>query len=153
VWADGADVGTDDSATTWTQRYTVSGGTITLTDAASNVVVGLGYTAPFKSSKLGQATQDVQSPLNTQKKINHLGLVMADVHSKGVRYGADFTVMDDLPSTVNGVDIGNVVLTDYDENPSEFPGTWTTDSRLCLLAQAPRPVTMLATTVDIEVHK
>lgn len=153
VWADGADVGTDDSATTWVQRYTVSGGAITLATAASNVVVGLGYDAQFKSSKLGQATQDAQSPLNTQKKINHLGLIMADVHSKGVRFGADFTVMDNLPSTVNGVDIGNVILTSYDENPSEFPGLWDTDSRLCLLAQAPRPCTMLAATVDIEVHK
>jgi hypothetical protein len=37
----------------WTQRYTVAGGAITLADAASNVVVGLGYTAQFKSAKLG----------------------------------------------------------------------------------------------------
>lgn len=153
VWADGADVGTDDSTTPWVQRYTVSAGSITLAAAASNVVVGLPYTAPFQSAKLGQATQDVQSPLNAQKKINHLGLIMADVHSKGVRYGADFDVLDDLPSTVNGVDIGQVILASYDENPSEFPGKWDTNMRLCLLAQAPRPCTMLAATVDLEVHK
>lgn len=153
VWADGADVGTDDSVSPWVQRYTVSGGTIKLPVAAANVVVGLPYSAQFKSSKLGQATQDVQSPLNAQKKINHLGLIMADVHSKGLQFGADFTVMDDLPSTVNGVDIGNVVLTSYDENPSEFPGKWDTDMRLCLLARAPRPCTMLAATVDLEIHK
>ncbi len=153
VWANGVDVGTDDSVTPWTQRYTVSGGAITLDAPAANVVVGLGYTAPFKSSKLGQATQDVQTPLNTQKKINHLGLIMADVHSKGLRYGADFDVMDDLPSTVNGVDTGNIIITSYDENTAEFPGTWDTDSRLCLLAQAPRPCTILAATIDMELYK
>lgn len=153
VWADGADVGTDDSVEPWAQRYTVSSGAITLPTAASNIVVGLGYTAQFKSAKLGQATQDVQSPLNAQKKINHLGLIMADVHSRGLRFGADFTVMDDLPSTDNGMDIGNVILTSYDENPSEFPGIWDTDMRLCLQAQAPRPCTMLAATVDLEIHK
>lgn len=153
VWADGADVGTDDSATPWVQRYTVTAGQITLAKAASNVVVGLPYTAQFKSTKLGEATQDVPSPLNAQKKINHLGLIMADVHSKGVRYGADFDHLDDLPSTVNGVDIGQVILASYDENSSEFPGTWDTDSRLCLQSQAPRPCTMLAATIDLEEYK
>lgn len=153
VWADGADVGTDDSAMPWTQRYTVTGGQITLAVAATNVVVGLPYAAQFQSTKLGEATQDVPSPLNAQKKINHLGLIMADVHSKGVRYGADFDHLDDLPSTVNGVDIGQVILANYDENPSEFPGIWDTDSRLCLQAQAPRPCTMLAVTLDLEQYK
>lgn len=153
VWADGADVGTDDSVTPWAQLYTVVGGQIVLAAAASNVVVGLPYTAQFQSSKLGEATQDVPSPLNTQKKINHLGLIMANVHSKGVCFGADFNDLDDLPSTVNGVDIGQVILTDYDENPSEFPGIWDTDCRLCLQAQAPRPCTILAATLDMEQYK
>ena len=78
---------------------------------------------------------------------------MADVHSKSVRFGADFSHLDDLPSTVNGVNLGQVILADYDENPSEFPGIWDTDSRLCLQAQAPRPCTMLAATIDMEQYK
>lgn len=153
VWADGADIGTDDSARPWTQRYTVTGGQITLPVAASNVVVGLPYTAQFKSTKLGMATQDIQSPLNMTKKINHLGLIMANVHSKGITYGPDFDHLDDLPSTINGVDTGSIMITDYDEETGEFPGTWTTDMRLCLQAQSPRPCTVLAATIEAEMHK
>ncbi len=154
VWGDGVDLGTDDDTSTWTQRYTVSSGRITLaSEPDSTVIVGLGYTAQFKSTKLGLATQDVQTPLNAEKRINHLGFIMAYVHSKGVRYGPDFTNLDDLPSTVNGVDLGQVILTDYDESPSSFGGSWSTDSRLCMQAQAPRPCTILAATIDIEMHK
>jgi hypothetical protein len=31
----------------------------------------------------------------------------------------------------------------------EFPGTWTTDARVCLQAQAPRPATVVAVTIDM----
>ena len=78
VWADGADVGTDDTVVPWVQRYTVSGGQITLATAASNVVVGLGYTSKFQSAKLG--SQGGVTPLNQQKKTHHIGLILADTH-------------------------------------------------------------------------
>jgi hypothetical protein len=153
VWADGADVGTDDSVTPWVQRYTVSGGQITLAVAASNVVVGLPYTGQFKSTKLGQATQEIQSPLNVQKSINHLGLILSDTHTKGLKYGPSFDVLDDLPGIEAGTTVTPGVREEYDESPIEFPGTWTTDSRICLQAQAPRPCTVLAATYDTEMHK
>ena len=48
VWADGVDIGTDDTTTTWAQRYTVDNtGTVTLPSAHSSIVVGLPYTAQF----------------------------------------------------------------------------------------------------------
>lgn len=148
VWADGADVGTDDSGTTWTQRYTVSGGQITLAAAASNAVVGLGYSATFQSAKLGVQAQ--VSPLNQQKKIGHIGLILADIHRKGLRFGPSFDYLDDMPEIENGTDVTDEVRADYDENPIEFPGTWTTDLRVCLVAQAPRPATVLAITPDMD---
>ncbi len=154
VWADGADVGTDDSTLPWTQRYTVSGGQITLSTAASNVVVGLGYTAQFKSAKLGTAGQ--VSPLNQQKRTVHLGLVLANMHPRGLRYGPYFDgqftdyYMDDMPLIEDGTEVGTDMADDYDQNMVEFPGTWTTDARLCLQAQAPRPCTVLAVTTDMK---
>lgn len=157
VWADGYDVGTDDSALPWTQRYTVSGGQITLAAVASNAVVGLGYTAQFKSAKLGSAGQ--VSPLNQQKRVVHLGLVLANMHPRGVRYGPYFDgqftgyYMDDMPLIEDGTEVGTAVVADYDhydQNTIEFPGTWTTDARLCLQAQAPRPCTVLAVTTDLK---
>jgi len=156
VWADARDVGTDDSARPWTQRYTVTGGQITLATAASNVVVGLGYTAQFKSAKLGQAMQG-SSSLNQAKKIGHIGFVLADTYPKGVKYGPTLDDtgsmrMDDMPGVEGGTDVGAATLTDYDENLIEFPGTWTTDLRVCVQAQAPRPATVLAITLDETAH-
>jgi len=147
VWADGFDVGTDDSVSPWVQRYTVAGGQITLATAASNVVVGLGYTAQFKSVKLG-------SMLNKEKTISQLGLIAADIHPKGLRYGSEFDsstfTMNDMPEIEAGALVGPDMRADYDEDTISFPGTWNTDTRVCLQAQAPRPVTVLAVTMDLQ---
>lgn len=156
VWADGFDVGTDDSARPWTQRYTVAGGQITLAAPASNVVVGLGYTAQFQSAKLGQAVQG-GSALNQQKKIGHIGIVAADIHPKGIKFGPTLDdtgsmAMDDMPEIERGTLVGPETRADYDENMIEFPGTWTTDLRVCIQAQAPRPATVLGITPDMTVQ-
>lgn len=148
VWADGADVGTDDTVVPWVQRYTVTGGQITLSSAVSNAVVGLGYTSQFQSSKLG--SQGGVTPLNQQKKTHHLGLILADLHPRGVQFGPSFDYLDDMPLIEDGTLIGTATETDYDQNFIEFPGTWTTDSRLCLQGQAPRPCTVVAATLDMD---
>jgi hypothetical protein len=151
VWADGQDVGTNDSARPWTQRYTVAGGQITLSTEASNVVVGLGYTAQFKSVKLGAITQE-GSPLNQQKKVGHLGILAAYLHPKGLQFGPDFSTLDDMPEMEAGTRVGTATRADYDENLIEFPGTWSTDARVCIQAQAPRPATVIAITPDLTAH-
>jgi hypothetical protein len=153
VWADGVDVGTIDSARPWTQTYTVAGGSITLAEPASEVVVGLGYTAQFKSAKLGFMLQG-DSPLNRTKKINKMGLVLADTHRKGLKFGPSLddtgsNRMDDMPGVERGTDVTQETRETYDENVIEFPGTWTTDARVCLQAQAPRPATVVAVTIDM----
>lgn len=151
VWADGADVGTDDSSTTWTQTYTVSSGQITLATAAENVVVGLPYTAQWESTKLGMQMSQIQSTLNSKKKIDHLGLVARWVHAKGLRYGTDFSTLYDLPEIEQGTTVtANSVRTEYDEQTIPFPGRWLTDARMCLQAQAPRPCTLLAVKAELE---
>jgi hypothetical protein len=148
VWADGVDVGTNDSVSPWVQRYTAdSSGLVTLGAKYSNIVVGLGYTAKFQSAKLGAQAQF--SPLNQQKKIGHVGLILADIHRKGVQFGPSFDYLDDMPEIEAGTNVTDEVRPDYDENLIEFPGTWTTDLRICLQGQAPRPATVLALTPDV----
>lgn len=149
VWADGADIGTDDSTSAWTQRYTVSGGSVTLASRVSNAVIGLAYTAPFLSAKIGLMGE--VSPLNQQKRIGHIGMVLGYTHPRGVRYGAalDVTQMDDMPLIENGTQIGTTTEASYDENLIEFPGTWTTDARVALLGAAPRPCTVMGVTTDM----
>lgn len=150
VWADGIDYS---PGTTSQTTFTVSGGSITLGTAVTNYVVGLAYTGQWKSAKTGRQVSEIQTPLNQQKRISHLGVVAAWLHPKGLRFGPDFDHLDDLPGTERGAMVAaNTVRTSYDEQEFIFPGVWGTDTRLCLQAQAPRPVTLLAAVPDIEIH-
>ncbi|MBP5144093.1 hypothetical protein HUT00_36485, partial [Pseudomonas chlororaphis] len=141
VWADGRDAGT----------ATVSGGQVTLATAASNVVVGLGYRARFKSSKLAYASA-LGTALLQRKRISQIGFALADTHKQGIRYGQDYTTMDDLPAIEDYELVGNEVWDTYDKETIEFPGSWDTDSRVCLEANAPRPATVLGMAFVIETN-
>lgn len=148
VWADGADVGHDTSDA---RIYTVSGGQITLATAASNVIVGLPYTAQWKSGKLVQLANG--NALKASKQIKGLGVILKNTHYKGLKFGQDFTHLDDLPSMEFGAPVAaGTIHADYDEQSFGFPGEWTTDSRLCLQAMAPRPCNILAAVCDTEYH-
>ena len=148
VWADSADVGhdADDGLI-----YTVAGGQIVLATAASNVVVGLPYTAQWKSGKLLQLQSQLGLMLTQEKSIRGLGMIMADVHRKGVKFGPDFDHLDDLPSVEDGERVAaNAIRTDYDKPPFVFPGKWSPDSRVCLQGMAPRPATVLCLVAEVE---
>jgi hypothetical protein len=139
VWADGVYIGTS----------VVSSGQINLAASASDVVVGLTYTAEWQSSKLSQLEA---MALVRDRQIKGLGLVLADVHAKGLQVGPDFTHLDDLPEIFDGQVVGtNEVREEYDQEIVTIPGMWDTDSRLCLKATAPKPVTVLAAVVDGEI--
>lgn len=155
VWADGRDVGTDDTTdpANWTQRYSIDATTGLLTpplrDPAANVVVGLPYSAQFQSARMGLQPQG-GSPLNQQKVGKHIGFILADTHRQGIRFGPSFDVLDNMPMIEDGTLVTQEVSADYDQNYIEFPGTWTTDLRICIVAQAPRPATVSAVTFDME---
>lgn len=138
VWGAGADLGT----------YTVSGGAITLSEAVTSATIGLPYTAQYKSMKMGlSASLDI--PLNVTKRIDHIGLVLINTHKAGLEYGADFDNLDGLPLMENeAVTDVDEVWESYDQGFVEFNGEWTTDARICLKAQAPRPCTVLAVQVQ-----
>lgn len=155
VWADGKCL---DDASGDIKTFTVASGQISLTDGgsayqASTGTVGLAYTAQFKSAKLSQVASGLGDPMNAHKMIKSLGVCLADVHPKGLEFGRDFTNMDPLPEVIDGAVVNpDTVLTDYNPEPIAFPGSWSTDARLCLQANAPRPVTVLAAVCEVEVH-
>lgn len=149
VWADGVDVGTNSDGTL---AYTVAGGQITLVAAASNIVVGLPYTAQWKSGKLVQLQSPIGSSLPDNALIGELGLIMANVHAKGVKYGPDFDNLDDLPGfeeAALAVD-PNAVRATYDSQSFPFAGSWFSDSRICLQSKAPRPAIIQALIAEVE---
>lgn len=129
------------------QTYTVNAsGEIVVDEAALQGAVGLAYEAPWKSAKLGQA-------LSRRARIDHLGLLLADVHVKGLKFGQtiDEDAMDPLPLMYQGRPVTeNTVHSIWDDDPVEVRGEWNTNPRLCLLAKAPRPVTVLGALVSGE---
>lgn len=131
---------------------TVSG----LPKAVTNACVGLGYTARWQSMKQAFAAA-LGTPLNQLKRIDRLGLVLRNTHARGIQVGNDFDHLDDLPladlpylSPAGGsLTDTDAILNDYDHQMSGFDDVWSTDSRVCLQAESPRPATALAFTVGM----
>lgn len=145
VWGDGKFQGT----------FVVASGQITgLPVAVSNAVIGLTYTAQFKSAKLAYAGQ-LGTALSQRKRVTHVGLIMAQVHPTGITFGPDFTTMDGLPTLDNklaAVD-PDAVWDQYDHDLTPWPGGWNIDSRICLKAVAPKPVTVCGVSFAIETNE
>jgi hypothetical protein len=158
VWADGVDVGTvDGSDGSVTYTYTVAAdGSLSaaLPAAATNIMIGLPYDARFQSGKLVQLVAQLGTPLNQTRNIKGLGLIMSDVHRRGILYGRDFTTMRDLPSKEGGATVDDdAIRAEYDAPSFPFPGQWSTDERVCLLARAPRPVVVLAAVAEVDTRE
>jgi hypothetical protein len=137
VWGNTKDLGT----------YTVASGQITLSEAVTTAYVGLPYTGRFKSAKLalGVATGE---PLTQRQRLDHVGLVLANTHSQGLRYGQDFDNMYNLPMVEQGTLVADdTIHATYSEDSIPLDGKWSTDARLCLEAASPRACTVLAAVV------
>lgn len=131
---------------------TVSSGQVSgLTEDGSGVV-GLSYTAQWKSAKLTYASK--QTPLSQVKNIHQLGVILYNTHYQALKYGPNFTDLDDLPQSENYQTVpDDTVHTSYDEETFEFDGDWDTDLRLCLQAQSPNPCTILAAIIGVETNE
>ncbi|EOI7348447.1 hypothetical protein OZ811_003343 [Yersinia enterocolitica] len=142
VWADGFDIG----------ELTVADGKISLASGKSNVTAGLGYRAKFKSTKLAYSA-GMGTALTQRKRVERVGLILADTHAQGIQFGPDFESLDDMPREERGEFVADGKIWDaYDNDAIEFPGSWDTDSRICIQASAPRPATVLAAIVGLTTH-
>lgn len=151
VWADGRDLspGSGDGQS----KYTVTGGAITLAEAVSQAVVGLGYEARYQSTKLAYVVVPGDSGLTTRKRIHSLGVVLADTHAQGLEYGNDFDTMDSLPlMEAYAVVDPDSIWDEYNFEAFAFPGEWKVDARMCLRATAPRPCTILAAVAGLNAN-
>jgi len=138
IWGDGVDRGT----------ATVSGGAVP--GDYTVWCVGLPYTAPYKSAKLAGQT-GLGLSLTQESRVDHIGLVLADTHAQGLRFGPDFDELDSLPRVEGGALVdANHVWQSYDEGMVEFPGEWSSDNRICLVASAPRPCTVLGAVLSVD---
>jgi len=141
------------SSLTITKLTVSGGGTVTIPTAYDNVCVGLPYIARFKSAKLAYAAQ-MGTALNQTKKIDRIGLILANTHHQGVRFGQDFTTMDDLPLVKDGAAVtADTVHDEYDGVMTTLNGSWNTDSRLCLVACSPRPAMVMSAVLNITTNE
>lgn len=96
------------------------------------------------------------TPFNQKKKIDGLGLILVNTHCQGLKYGNSFDAMDSIPlddvPMIAGEPDLNHIFESYDSDMFEFDDEWSTDSRLCLQAAAPRPVTVACATISLEVN-
>jgi hypothetical protein len=129
----------------------VQGGAVTLPNGqtALTIIACLGYVAPFMSAKLAYAAQ-LGTALSQRKRIDHVGLVLYDAGSQGLQFGQRFDALDNLPLFEAGAATpAAATWSEYDEPMIEAPGSWQTDARLCLLAQAPNPCTVGGVAIGI----
>ncbi len=133
----------------------VASGAITLPNGqtALTIIACLGYAAPFMSAKLAYAAQ-LGSALTQRKRIDHVGLVLYDANYQGVAFGQRFDALDNLPLYEAGAATpAGTTWSEYDEPMIEVPGSWQTDARLCLLAQAPNPCTVGGVVVGLTTNE
>jgi hypothetical protein len=133
-------------------RFTVTDGEITLPVAKENACVGLPYEARFKSAKLAYAAA-AGTALAQPKRIDHLALILQNTHLQGIKFGGNFDRLDWLPRMYRGATLAaDHIFTDHDVVSIGVPGKWDTDERLCLISQAPRPVTVLGAVISLTTH-
>lgn len=126
----------------------VTGGAVS--GSYANWCVGLPYTATYRSAKLAGQTS-LGLSLTQRSRINSIGMILADTHAQGVQFGPDLDNLDDLPLMENGAEVeANSIWEAYDEGMVEFPGEWSTDNRVCLVARAPLPCTVLGVVLSID---
>lgn len=153
VWADGVDLSPEVNGVQKT--YTVLNGQITVSGSViSQAVVGLPYQGTWVSHKLANIGMgDGGVGLTQRNKVTQLGVILLDTHAKGLKFGSQADYLDPLPEIEAGAVVpGDRVWVGYDADMIEFPGEWGTDSRLWLVANAPRPCTVLAAVLAIEEH-
>lgn len=135
-------------------KYTVAGGSIALSEpvTAADVLVGLEYVAPYRSTKLAYAAA-AGTALNQIKRVNYVAVICGLIHNDGLEFGQDFNSMDKLPRLFEGRPVGaHEILLDYEQPAMPSPGGWSPDTRLCLRATAPKPCMLQAAVITVETH-
>lgn len=140
--------------------FVVAAAQITVTNAgaayqATVGMVGLAYSAPYQSGRAVELMEQLgASDLADEQIITGIALLLADVHAKGLKYGPTLTEsdMNDLPGTGEQGEIldPDTVSTSLTTPTLTFPGMYSNDARICLLAKAPRPCTVLAAIAQLE---
>ena len=135
----------------------MSGGSITLTTAATYAIIGINYTATYKSHRLAYGSQKGSS-LGQEKRQDRLALMLEDTVGGSIAWGHQFddddvmTVSDRLASHRDG-DLTDSPVSLWNEDVAmSFQGDSSIDPRFGIVMDTPAPATVLALVVGIETH-
>ena len=148
VWVDGIALYDQDSL------YTVSGGNVVLPaqTLGARVVIGLPYTADFKSTKLAYGAEG-GTALFQHKKISQLGMYMLNTSISKVLAGKDFDSLRQVAETYKGTPLTpGQVIASYDADLMPVSSDWDTDSRICIRARTPYPFTAATLVLDTKTN-
>lgn len=145
IWADGS----------VRESQTVDGsGNITLTDAASKVLFGLAAPpARYKSGKLDYAAR-AGTALEMHKRVSHVGIGYDNSVVGAIRYGSDFTTMDNLDD--REIPTTHDSATAFGSGSSGMitcPGGTDKDQRLCLEVNLPCRATITHVVLTVKTHE
>lgn len=140
----------------WTGGYqqgpfTVSGGAITLTYAATYAVVGLLYDGKYKSPRV-MGGANTGTALTQDRKITRIGLLPYRTAPGALKWGRDFTNMSVLRGAdPASYDAAMVEITDDKNLP--FEGASGKDPRVCILMPTAGPATLLGMVPHLETNE
>lgn len=133
AWSGGMSLGT----------FVVFGGSITIPFSVSVAVVGIPYEALYRSTKLNK--------IGDRARIPRIGVLLRNVHAKGLFYGQSFDTLEQLPEMEDFTVVTSDEIRDfYAYDKVEFSGDWGTDARVCLRAVSPNPCTVLGVVVTVD---
>jgi hypothetical protein len=121
--------------------YTVSGGSITLSEPSAVVSVGLGYQSKIKLQRIDAGSQDGTS-LGKTRRIHRLGVMLH--RTLGLKYGQNFDDMKqfEFSSGNDQMNEGTSLYTGIITQEADFE--YDTENKICLMSDRPTPCTLLA---------
>jgi len=147
ILSDGAFVGTQ----------VVSGGSITISDAAAGavVIVGLQYNSDLQIQPIEAGDRGLNGPAVTKlKRINRIGLSL--YRSSAFKIGRDFDNLITIPSR-SAASLMNAPVNQFGESTVEdivrsTNGVWDRDANVVVRQDAPLPLILAAMTMYMEVN-
>lgn len=124
----------------------VSGGSITLPNAASKVTVGLGFQAQLQNMKLDTGEPTIQGK---RKKIN--AVTIRAVNTRGLKVGRTFSTVVPIKELTPNIPLGQPIPLTTGDARIVLDPLWDIDGQVCIQQDDPLPATVLGIIPEITV--
>lgn len=122
-------------------QVTVASGAITLTNPATTVHVGYGYSSDMKMLRLDSGAADGTS-IGKTRRTHRVGFMIH--RSAGFKVGPSFDELDQLQFRTSSDDLSRPVPLKTDIVSENFPATYDFDNNICVRQDQPLACTILA---------